>query len=56
MEAFGEDLLPIVTSHTHDHLFGISAGDVQLRLSELGDNAVPVGSALLSRDRNPGGA
>lgn len=56
MEAFGEDLLPIVAGHTHDQLFGISAGDVQLRLSELGDDAVPVGSALLSRDRNPGSA
>jgi glucokinase len=49
MEALGSQLLPNVEKGMADHLFGIEPADVSLRLSALGDDAVPLGAALLAR-------
>lgn len=54
MEALGEELMPVVVSSTCENLFGLKPADMELRLSELGDDAVPVGAALLARDRSGG--
>ncbi|MFW5802786.1 MAG: ROK family protein [Verrucomicrobiota bacterium] len=51
MESMGEELLPIIVGSAHEHLFGLQPEDVELRLSALGDDSVPVGAALLARDR-----
>ena len=50
MEALGEKLLPVVRQSMAEHLFGLAEDDVDLRLSTLGDDAVPLGAAMLSRD------
>jgi len=47
MEAFGAELLPKVRASAEQHLFGLGPADLDLRLSELGDDAVPLGAALL---------
>lgn len=47
MEAFGAELLPKVRASAEQHLFGLGPDDLDLRLSELGDDAVPLGAALL---------
>lgn len=53
MEALGEELMPKIVTHTNRNLFGLKAGDVELCLSSLLDDAVPVGAALLGKDRMP---
>lgn len=47
MEALGPELLPVVRDSLDRHLFGITPKDVTLKLSALGDDAVPLGAALL---------
>ena len=49
MEAFGEELLPHIKRGMADHLFGIKPDDVKLAISTLGDDAVPLGAALLAQ-------
>ena len=48
-EALGKNLLPPFESAFRAHLFGLSPEDVEIRLSELGDDAVAVGATLLAR-------
>jgi len=50
MEALGPELMPFIQRGMETHLFGITAEDTSLRLSALGDDAVPLGAALLARD------
>jgi glucokinase len=45
MEALGEELLPHVAKGFETNLFGLSGEEVSLRLSQLGDDAVPMGAA-----------
>lgn len=47
MEALGEELLPVVRQGMADHLFGLLPDDARLRLSQLGDDAVPLGASRL---------
>ena len=49
MEALGEELMPYVWKGLRKHIFGIGADEVVLKLSELGDNAVPLGAAFVAR-------
>ena len=49
MEALGEALLPQVREGLDEHLFGLQPQDVTLKLSELGDDAVPLGAALYAQ-------
>ncbi len=48
MEAMGAELLPKVRVSAEQHLFGLGPADLKLKLSELGDDAVPLGAALLT--------
>ncbi len=56
MEALGQQLLPVIRQGMSDHLFGLKPEEVDLRLSALGDDAVPVGAArmrvFMNRDHN----
>lgn len=55
MEALGDELLPAVRKGITKHLFGLDAKEVDLRLSMLGDDAVPLGAAILAgRDGTKG--
>lgn len=47
MEALGDELLPKVRASAELHLFGLAKDDLVLVLSKLGDDAVPLGAALL---------
>ncbi len=49
MEALGQELMPVIRQGMADHLFGLGPNDITLKLSELGDDAVPLGAALLTR-------
>ena len=51
MEALGEDLMPYVWKGLRKHLFGIGPDEVELKLSELGDDAVPLGASFVARAR-----
>ena len=48
MESLGEELLPKVRESAESELFGLQPADLTLKLSELGDDAVPLGAALLA--------
>ncbi len=48
MEALGPELLPFIRQGLEAHLFGITPEDTTLRLSALGDDAVPLGAAFLA--------
>ena len=48
-EALGEDLLQPFEASFRMHLFGLNPGDVEIRLSALGDDAVAVGATILAR-------
>ena len=48
-EAMKEELLSPFKIAFHTHLSGINPGEVQIRLSELGDHAVAVGATILAR-------
>ncbi len=48
MEALGEQLLPLVRQGFENNLFALNPKDVDLRLSRLGDDAVPAGAARLA--------
>lgn len=48
-EAMGKELLPPFEASFRTHLFGLSPDEVEIRLSELGDDAVAVGATLLAR-------
>lgn len=50
MEALGPELMPFIQRGMETHLFGITPEDTNLRLSALGDDAVPLGAAFLARD------
>ncbi len=50
MEAFGELLLPVIQASFNEHLFGLAPENVRLAISELGDDAVPAGAALLAQE------
>ena len=49
IEALGEALLPYIREGMEAHLFGVKPEDVSLRISELGDDAVPLGAALVAQ-------
>lgn len=51
MEALGKELMPHIREGLKDHLFGLKPKDVSLKLSELEDDAVAVGAALLIKDK-----
>lgn len=51
MEALGKELMPHIRYGLKDHLFGVKEKDVTLKLSELEDDAVAVGAALLVKDK-----
>lgn len=48
MEALGDELLPLVRESARQCVFGLDPDDLDLRLSELGDDAVPLGAALVA--------
>ena len=48
-ESMREELLPPFENSFRSHLFGIDPDLVKIRLSELGDDAVAVGAAILAR-------
>ena len=49
--ALGPELLPFVRKGMAENLFAISPDDVVIKLSELGDDAVAAGAALVGRRR-----
>lgn len=49
MEAMGDELLPKVRASAEEHLFGLGKDDLNLVLSKLADDAVPLGASLLPR-------
>ena len=49
VEAMGEQVIIPFKSSFNRHLFGISPGDIEVRISELGDHAVAVGATILAR-------
>ena len=49
-EALGKTMLSVIKSSFHSHLFGLAPEDVEIRLSELGDDAVAIGATLLARE------
>ena len=49
-EALGKSLLPVFEASFRDNLFGLNPEDIEIRLSELGDDAVAVGAAILARE------
>ncbi len=48
MEAMGEELMPYIREGLKSHLFALHPEDVDLRLSSLGDDAVPLGAVVLA--------
>jgi len=48
IEALGKELMPVIEKSTKEHLFAFAPEDVNLKLSRLGDNAVPLGAAILA--------
>lgn len=48
IEALGPELLPEIQAGFEAHLFGLSPAEVTLKLSELGDDAVPLGAAAIA--------
>lgn len=49
IEAMGEDALPPFLESFRNHLFGIGADEIEIRLAELGDSAVAVGASIMAR-------
>ncbi len=49
VEAMGEQVIIPFKSSFNRHLFGVSPGDIEVRISELGDHAVAVGATILAR-------
>ena len=49
MEALGVELLPLILHSAREALFALDPTDLDLRLSALGDDAVPMGAALIAR-------
>ncbi len=49
IEALGSELLPIIRKSLDAHLFALSPKDVRLEISKLGDDAVPLGAAILAQ-------
>jgi len=49
-EALGKELFPVVVKSAQKHLFAYAPEDLDLRLAMLGDDAVPLGAALIARD------
>ncbi len=47
MEALGEELLPYILEGIEANLFALTLDDISVKLSELGDDAVTLGAALL---------
>lgn len=50
MEALGEELLPHIRQGIRENLFALSIDDISVKLSELGDDAVTLGAAMLAHD------
>ncbi len=48
IEALGNEMMPYIREGMRSHLFALQPEDVDLRLSELGDDAVPLGAAALA--------
>jgi glucokinase len=46
-EALGKKLMPLVRKGFEDHLFALRPEQIELRISELGDDAVALGATLL---------
>ncbi len=51
IEALGKALLPVIRGGVGEALFGIDLEDVDLRLTDLGDDAVPLGAAVLAQSK-----
>ncbi len=49
-EALGKELFPVVVKAARKNLFAYAPEDLDMRLSMLSDDAVPVGAALIARD------
>lgn len=49
-EALGKELFPLVVKSAQKQLFAYAPEDLDLRLAMLGDDAVPLGAALIARD------
>ncbi len=49
VQSLGEAILPFVQKGFENNLFALSPNDIKIRLSELGDDAVPLGAALNAR-------
>lgn len=50
IEALGKELFPVVVKAARKNLFAYAPEDLDMRLSMLSDDAVPVGAALIARD------
>ena len=50
-EALGTSLFPAFQASFRAHLFGLEPEDVEIRLSELGDDAVAVGASIIAREK-----
>ncbi len=48
IEALGRQLMPEIRAGFAKHAFGLDPNEVELKLSELGDHAVPLGAAALA--------
>lgn len=46
VEALGKQIMPMIWKGYEKNVFAINPDDVQIRLSKLGDDAVPLGAAL----------
>ncbi len=53
IEALGDELLPFVRKGIKKNLFAYDFQDVDLRISQLGDDAVPLGAALMGAQLAP---
>jgi glucokinase len=53
VEALGDRVITPIMQGFSNNIFGLKASDICLVLSELGDDAVPIGAALNARERMP---
>ncbi len=51
VEELREEVMPMIRESFEESLFALSPGDVKLVLSQLGDDAVPLGAAILAREK-----
>jgi glucokinase len=51
MEAFQKSAMPFIRKGFEENLFALSPDDLRLKLSKLGDDAVPMGAAILAMEK-----